>query len=111
MRNMSFFYTHSMIRNRTKTVTRRLGWRFLKPGDKIQACLKCQGLKKGEKVKKLAVIEVVSVRREPLAAITYHDVDAEGFWALTRTGFIKMFCKHMRCSPSDEVTRIEFRYV
>jgi len=50
MRNMSFFLTTDQIRNKTKTVTRRDGWLFLKPGDIVQACVKCQGLKKGEKI-------------------------------------------------------------
>ena len=41
--------TKEQILARTKTVTRRLGWWFLKPGDVVWACEKCMGLKKGEK--------------------------------------------------------------
>lgn len=36
-RNMSFSMTTEAVRNRTKTVTRRLGWEFLKPGDILWA--------------------------------------------------------------------------
>ena len=67
MRNMSFSATTEQIRNGTKTVTRRLGWTFLKPGDVVMACVKCQGLKKGEKVEKIRPIRIVSVRKEPLS--------------------------------------------
>ena len=68
MRNMSFALTTEQIRARTKTVTRRLGWEFLKPGDLVQAVVKCQGLKKGEKVEPLAELRIVAVRRESLNA-------------------------------------------
>lgn len=43
MRNMSFSLTTDQIRGRTKTVTRRLGWRFLQSGDQVQACVKSRG--------------------------------------------------------------------
>ena len=52
MRNMSFTMTTRQIKNRSTTMTRRFGWWFLKPGDRIQAVEKGMGLKKGEKVKK-----------------------------------------------------------
>lgn len=63
MRNMSFSLTTPQMRDRTKTLTRRLGWYSLKPGDRVQAVVKGMGLKKGEKVERLCVIEVVSVHR------------------------------------------------
>lgn len=67
MRNMSFALTAEQIRNRTKTVTRRLRWFRLKPGALLQPVLKSQGLKKGEHVEKICGhIRVVGVRREPL---------------------------------------------
>lgn len=110
MRNMSFALTTDQIRNRTKTVTRRLGWRFLKPGQKVMACEKCQGIKTGE-LKRLGPIEIVSVRREPLDAITQDDVDREGFPGMSPDDFVGMFCGHMGCDPYTEVTRIEFRYL
>ena len=57
MRNMSFYHTTEQIRNRSKTVTRRLGWAFLKPGDRVRAIVKGRGLKKGQKVEPLAGLE------------------------------------------------------
>ena len=119
MRNISFSLTTEQIRNRTKTVTRRLGWKNLKPGDLLQGCVKCMGLKPGEKIQKLGVIRVVSVRREPLRRM-----DVEPFYGMdearkegfihnnSRAGwfFVRMFCKHMKCTPETEVTRIEFEY-
>ena len=69
------------------------------------------GLKKGEKIRKLARIEVVSVRREQLSSITADDVIAEGFPNMTPTEFVAMFCRHMRADPGHIVTRIEFVYL
>lgn len=67
MRNMSFALTAEQIIQGTKTVTRRLGWLNLQPGDMIQPVNKCMGLKKGEKPIPLrGPLRVVSVRREPL---------------------------------------------
>lgn len=53
-----------------KDVTRRLGWEYLKVGERLQVCRKCMGRKPGEPLVKLAVIEVVSVRRETLNHLT-----------------------------------------
>lgn len=39
-RLMSVSLTEQAVRDRTKTVTRRLGWRFLKPGDTLTLCRK-----------------------------------------------------------------------
>jgi len=44
-RNISFALTTKQIRNRSKTVTRRLGWLHIKKGDVLNACVKCMGLK------------------------------------------------------------------
>jgi hypothetical protein len=112
MRQMSFMLTTPQARARTKTVTRRLGWADLKPGTLIQQVEKGQGLGKGGKVRKIHVIEIVSVRSEPLNAITQADVIAEGFPDMTPGEFVAMFCDHNRpCRPDWRVTRIEFRYV
>jgi hypothetical protein len=67
---MSFALTTQQVREQTKDVTRRFGWWFLKPGDKVWAVEKAMGLKAGEKIKRIALIEIVSVRAEPLNAIT-----------------------------------------
>lgn len=106
-----------IFKTRTKTVTRRLGWKNLKPGQILNACVKCMGLKPGETIQRLGQIRVVSVRQERLdlmiANPEYGNQDAanEGFLNLTGHEFVMMFCAHMRCRPADYVTRIEFEYV
>jgi hypothetical protein len=115
-RNISFALTTAQFRDRTKTVTRRLGWKFLKPGDVLCGCVKCMGLKPGEQIERLGMIRVVSVRREPLSAMSktcYGDQEAirEGFPELTGFGFARMFCKHMGGDQKQIVTRIEFEYL
>src|SRR4051794_15664918 len=65
MRNMSFSLTTPQVVSRIKTVTRRTGWRFLEPDDRVQAVEKARGLKAGE-MKRIAVLRIVAVRREPL---------------------------------------------
>jgi len=112
MRNMSFYYTEMAFRAKRKTVTRRVdSWKSLKPGDRIQGVRKGMGLKRGERVEKLGVIEVVSVRDEPLNAIDQDDVAKEGYPHLTPAAFVKMFCENSDCTPEKEVRRIEFIYV
>ena len=103
--------TVEQIRDRTKTVTRRNGWINLAPGTVINACEKCMGLKKGEKVKTICEIRVVSVRREPLDAITQADVIREGFPEWSPRQFIDLFSKHNGGDSRKEVTRIEFEYM
>lgn len=110
---MSFALTTAQILARTKTVTRRTGWTFLKPGDLIQAVEKGMGLKKGEKVRRLAVLRVLDVRQEPLDRIRQNmaDCDREGFPELYPVEFVSMFCRtHKGCTPDTVVTRIEFEY-
>lgn len=63
-RNISFALTTEQIRNRTKTVTRRLGWKNLKVGQVLNACVKCMGLKPGEQIQRLGQIRVVDVTFE-----------------------------------------------
>ena len=129
MRNISFSLTTDQIRNRSKTVTRRMNWLKLKAEDRLQACVKCRGLKPGEKLAVLAVIEVVSVRREKLKTLlgvpqsevagdfytpseARDEINAEGFPLLTAAEFVKFFCaSHKGCTPETDVTRIEFKYV
>ena len=77
------------------------------------ACEKCMGLGIGGKIKKLGLIRVLSVRREPLANITQEDVVREGFPDMTRGEFIRFFLSKMktRLGQLEPVTRIEFEYV
>lgn len=110
-RNISFSMTTQQIYRREKTVTRRIGWAFLKPGDVLQAVEKAQGLKKGEKVKRICKIVVESTRWEPLNAITQSDCISEGFPDMTPNDFVEMFCRVNRWEPDKDVNRIEFRYI
>jgi hypothetical protein len=120
MRNMSFALTTEQIIDGRKTVTRRLGWLNLKPGDMIQPVKKCMGLKKGEMLDKLTdPLRVVSVRREKLRRMTddvkygFEECKREGFkehpeyrWP---SMFVEFFCAtHRGCTPNSEITRIEF---
>ena len=110
-RNISFALTTDQVRQRTKTVTRRLGWQDLKPGTLLQPVVKAQGIPKGGKVEKIGgPIRVVSVRRERLDAMTESDCAAEGFPCYTAAAFIAMFERHNGCDLRDEITRIEFEY-
>lgn len=121
MRVMSFSMTKRQFLDRSKDVTRRLGWETLQPGQRLRGVEKAQGLKKGEKVKVLGVIEVVRVRREPVRALT--DDLAYGFDEIRREGFgdddelqwpsawVPWFCKGHGCTPETVITRIEFRHV
>ena len=84
MRRISFALTTPQFKARTKTVTRRLGWRDLQPGDELMAVEKCMGIKKGEKQKELGVIRVVSIRLERLDRMLepeygFVETKAEGF--------------------------------
>ena len=111
MRNMSFSLTTPQMLARTKTVTRRLGWEFLKPGDVMMAIEKGQGLKRGEHVTRLYPIEVISVRREQVNEIDAVDVIREGFPEFSVDEFIEMFCEANGCKPTTRISRIEFREV
>ena len=114
MRNMSFSLTTPQFRARSKTVTRRLGWEHLKPGDQLMGVVKGMGLKLGEKVERLGPIEVVSVRREPLGHIRRCGPDEcarEGFPDMLPGQFCEMFSKHNGCCEGTDITRIEFKYL
>lgn len=122
MRNMSFALTTDQIMEGTKTVTRRLGWLNLKPGQQLRPVRKCMGLRPGEKLDVLRdPVTIVSVRREPLRAMLddrdygFTECRLEGFgdhpdyqWP---SEFVAMFCAtHKGCTPDTVVTRIEFSY-
>jgi hypothetical protein len=111
-RLMAVSLTEPQVRARAKTVTRRTGWRMLRPGDQLTLCRKVMGRRRGEPLERIAMVEVVSVRREPLDAITTADVAAEGFPQWEPAEFITFFCRtHRDCGPRTEVTRIEWRYL
>jgi hypothetical protein len=111
-RLMAVSLTEPQVRARTKTVTRRLGWRMLKRGDRLTLCRKVMGRRRGEPLERIVDVEVISVRREPLDAITAGDVAAEGFPQMTAAQFVTFFCgTHRGCGPGTEITRIEWRYL
>lgn len=114
MRLMSFSMTTPQFLDGTKTVTRRMGWKTLKPGTRLMGVKKAQGIPKGGHVEKLGEIEVVSVRREPLNLCDNDDAAREGFGALGEQAaehFVSGFCNAMGCEPTHVVTRIVFRRV
>lgn len=127
---MSVSLTEDAVRERRKTVTRRLGWLHLNPGDRVTLCRKVMGRSRAvwngtertvitEPLVRICDVEIVDVRRERLSAITDEDVAREGFHvvpALIGSGeaaesFIEFFTTAMRCHRDDEVTRIEWRYL
>lgn len=112
--------TEAAIREKRKTVTRRLGWLFLEPGDLIQPVRKTMGLGKGGRVEKIGgPICILRVNREALSDMTgeygFLETEREGFpeghprhWP---SSFIEHFCLVNRCVPNTEITRILFAYV
>lgn len=111
-RLMSVSLTEQQVRNRTKTVTRRLGWLMLRPGDQLTLCRKVMGRRKGEPLERITSVRVLSVRRERLDVITRDEVVAEGFPGMSCAEFVDFFChSHHGCEPGTEITRIEWEYV
>jgi hypothetical protein len=113
MRNISFALTADQVLLGDKDVTRRLGWKHAKPGQFLQGVFKSQGLRKGEKVRKLRVIRVLDARREMVEDGQHYENETarEGFPHLTWPQFEAMFCEHNRCTPQTIITRIEFEYL
>ena len=122
MRNISFMLTQQQVRDRTKTVTRRVGWEKLKNGELLCGVEKGMGLKAGETVLRLATIQVLTARREPLRAmiddLEYGMAECikEGFGEHPTLrlphAFVEFFCRsHRGCTPDTTLTRIEFGYV
>jgi hypothetical protein len=118
-RLMSVAFTEQAVRDRRKTVTRRKGWLFAKPGDRVTLCRKVMGRKKGEPLERICDVEIVSVYRERLNALLRTDicnnedeVAREGFPDMTPEEFIqRFFVDAQGMSPEDVVTRIEWRYL
>jgi uncharacterized protein YqfB (UPF0267 family) len=128
---MSVAFTKDAVLARRKTVTRRAGWTYLTPGEVVTLCEKVMGRRHGEPLVRVCDVEVVSVRRERLDAITDEDVYLEGFTdedfrtdphdgtplfdgeAIRPSDwFVLFYCSHMRrVHASDEVTRIHWRYL
>jgi hypothetical protein len=116
-RIISFALTTDQFRDRSKTVTRRLGWRSLRAGTPLTTVVQSQGLKKGQKVTRLGLIRVIDVRREPLNRMCLdleygrEECTREGFPELSPAGFVSAFCLGHNCKPDAMITRIEYGYV
>lgn len=118
LRNMSFALTTRQIEDKSKDITRRMGWLHLKAGEQFQPVKKGMGLKPGEKITRIgSPVHTVSTRREPLRRMTddlaYGRIEChrEGFPNLTPNEFVAMFCAtHKGCTPETMLTRIEFSY-
>jgi hypothetical protein len=122
---MSVAFTEDAVVERRKTVTRRKGWwlnktgdRLLLPGNTLTLCRKVMGRKPGEPLVRLAEVEVIDVRREPLNLLL--DSDAYGQQEMTLEGFDGMppatflwryFIDEQGMSADSVVTRIEWRYL
>lgn len=122
--NISFSMTTAQVEQSfatgdvQKDVTRRNGWRKLKPGQILNACEKCQGIKAGEKVRVLGQIRVISVRQEKLSellkpgAYGQEEVRREGFKQWSPRIFVDFFLRgHKGVTLYTDITRIEFEYL
>jgi len=114
MRKMSFNKTIDQILDRSKTVTRRLGWKNLKPGTLLEAVDRVQFVKPQDQ-RFLALIRVTRVNREHLGAMLedgyQREPAKEGFPQMLPSEFVEMFCKAFGCTQDTDVARIEFEYV
>jgi hypothetical protein len=119
MRLISFNHTSEQIRDRTKTVTRRTGWKNLTTGTLLLACEKTRNVER-ENREELAVIRVLNVRQEPLRRMLDDkrygraEIRREGFEGHSKYGtpekWVEWFCRTHDCTPDSEITRIEFAY-
>lgn len=112
---MSFMHTKAQVLDGSKTVTRRLGWWFLRGGEELRAVEKARGLR-AQEIRALRVIRVLEVRRERLDRMLREprygraECRLEGYPELTPAQFVQMFCDtHKGCTPATEVNRIHFR--
>jgi hypothetical protein len=117
-RLMSVAFTEDAVRERRKTVTRRIGWKHVKVGDTLTLCRKVMGRRKGEPLVRIAEVEVIDVRRERLDRLTKlpmygtAEMKREGFPGMIPAAFIRRyFTDAQRVQPDAEVTRIEWRYL
>jgi hypothetical protein len=117
MRNISFALTTAQFLDGSKSVTSRRGWMYAKAGQVVMGVERGQGLKKGEKVRKLGPIRFVNVRRELLCEMTDRpgygrsECQKEGFPHLTPAEFIEMFTAHNGGNADSGVSRIEFEHL
>ncbi len=130
--NISFHLTLPQFRDRTKTVTRRLGWHGLVKacarGKRpiIKACENCHGLKAGEKMQMMGLIRVTSARFERLDKLLEfpdygrREVIREGFPEMSHDEFVNFFIRAhankqkpttKKTTKKTMIVRIEFEYL
>lgn len=116
MPNMSFALTANQYKAKTKTVTRRNGWKHIVIGRVYNGVNKVMGFKKGEKPVIFGRHIPTSSRWEPLRRLIdepeygRQEVIKEGFPDWTPEQFVEMYCTHNKCTPETLVNRIEFEY-
>jgi hypothetical protein len=114
MRHASFAETTLQIRNKSKTVTRRMNWLWAKVGMLLLPVDRCMGFKKGEHpVIIQCPIRIIRIDREQLYKIEDHpgDCEKEGFPEMNESEFMQLFCRiNKKCTTLTPITRIEFEY-
>lgn len=129
-RLMSVALTEQSVRDRTKTMTRRLGWwtdkngrRLLLPGDKLTLCPKVMG-RQGAPLERIVEVDVTDVYRQRLWDMPEGDVAREAVPDLpgrfdahwvgdglpTAGAWVAWFCEEMGVAPDCVVTVIEWLY-
>jgi hypothetical protein len=114
MKRMSFSMTTAAARAHTESVTRRLGWWSVKPGEVIMAIEKGMGLKKGEKQVEIGPFRVVSAKGEQVRDFFKYGPEEcarEGFPDLTPVQFVAMFKRHHSIPDNWPVNRIEIEWL
>lgn len=118
---MSFALRAAALRARTASVTRRLGWRDLRPGTVLRAVEKGLCLQSGDTLQTLAYIRVVDVRIEPLQRLEWdsaygleecrHEGLSDHPILCEPSAYVQFFCRLYGCDAATFVTRIQFEYV
>lgn len=116
MKNMSFAHTTQQCIDYLETVTRRNGWSNLRAGEIVQGVVKGMGLKAGEKIEKIHVIQIIENRTEPLNTLLKlprygrNEMIKEGFPGRDPADFVRWYCENNKKEPGDFINRIDFRY-
>lgn len=119
---MSVSMTEDAVLARTKDVTRRIGWRNVKVGQRLTLCRKVMGRRKPdgsvEPLVRLVDVEVVSERWERLNLMIRlplygaREVAREGFPGMDPEEFVRRyFTEAQGIQPDAHVHRIEWRYL
>jgi hypothetical protein len=118
VRRIWFSATAAQILDRSQTVTRRIGWRFLQSGDLVQAIGTRPGSHGDGAVRPLGVLRILDVRVERLSRLISEpaygedELPREGFPCWSRDEFVESFRRAHRLKTTDtEITRIAFEHV